>query len=52
MMSLLLVRVLPGIAATLTAAKNNLKYLTLEQDSLGGTVFNFPRAKVIMTHSD
>jgi putative YpdA family bacillithiol system oxidoreductase len=38
-----------GIAATLTAAKNGLKYLTLEQDSLGGTVFNFPRAKVVMT---
>jgi thioredoxin reductase (NADPH) len=38
-----------GIAGTLTAAKNGLRYLTLEQDSLGGTVFNFPRAKVIMT---
>ncbi|MCB0749898.1 MAG: NAD(P)-binding domain-containing protein, partial [Ignavibacteriae bacterium] len=38
-----------GIAATLTAAKNNLKFLTLEQDSLGGTVFTFPRAKIVMT---
>ena len=38
-----------GIAATLTAVRNGLKYLTLEQDSLGGTVFNFPRAKVVMT---
>lgn len=38
-----------GISATLSAAKINLKYLTLEQDSLGGTVFNFPRAKVVMT---
>ena len=38
-----------GISATLTAVKNGLKYLTLEQDSLGGTVFNFPRAKVVMT---
>lgn len=38
-----------GISATLTAAKNNLKYLTLEQESLGGTVFNFPRAKIVMT---
>ena len=38
-----------GIAATLTAEKNGLKYLTLEQDSLGGTVFNFPRAKIVMT---
>lgn len=38
-----------GIAATLTAAKNGLRFLTLEQDSLGGTVFNFPRAKIVMT---
>ena len=38
-----------GISASLTAAKNNLKFLTLEQDSLGGTVFNFPRAKIVMT---
>ena len=38
-----------GISASLTAAKNNLKFLTLEQDSLGGTVFSFPRAKVVMT---
>lgn len=38
-----------GISASLTAAKNNLKYLTLEQDSLGGTVFSFPRAKIVMT---
>ncbi|MCB0746797.1 MAG: NAD(P)-binding domain-containing protein [Ignavibacteriae bacterium] len=38
-----------GIAASLTAAKNNLKFLTLEQDSLGGTVFTFPRAKIVMT---
>jgi len=38
-----------GISASLSAAKNNLKFLTLEQDSLGGTVFNFPRAKIVMT---
>ena len=38
-----------GISGSLTAAKNNLKFLTLEQDSLGGTVFNFPRAKIVMT---
>ena len=37
-----------GISASLAAKKNNLKYLTVEQDNLGGTVFNFPRAKVIM----
>ncbi len=38
-----------GIAASLMAAKNNLSFLTLEQDSLGGTVFTFPRAKIVMT---
>ncbi len=38
-----------GISATLAAAQNKMKYLTLEQDSLGGTVFNFPRAKLVMT---
>jgi thioredoxin reductase/Pyruvate/2-oxoacid:ferredoxin oxidoreductase delta subunit len=38
-----------GIAASLTAKKHNLKSLTLEQDTLGGAVFNFPRAKVVMT---
>jgi thioredoxin reductase (NADPH) len=40
-----------GISATLTAKKNNLKFLTLEQDSLGGTVFTFPRSKIVMTSS-
>ena len=39
-----------GISATLAAKKANLKVLTLEQDTLGGTVFTFPRSKVIMTH--
>ncbi len=38
-----------GISATLTAAKNNIKFLTIEQDSLGGTVFSFPRTKIVMT---
>lgn len=38
-----------GISASLTARKNNLNVLTLEQDTLGGTVFNFPRSKIIMT---
>ena len=39
-----------GISATLAAKKANLKVLTLEQGTLGGTVFTFPRSKVIMTH--
>lgn len=38
-----------GISASLTAKKHNLNFLTLEQDSLGGTVFNFPRSKIVMT---
>jgi len=38
-----------GISASLEATKRKLKFVTLEQDSLGGTVFNFPRAKVVMT---
>jgi thioredoxin reductase len=38
-----------GISASLQAKKLGLHVLTLEQDSLGGTVFHFPRSKVIMT---
>ncbi len=38
-----------GIAATLQAKKVGLKFLTIEQDSLGGTVYSFPRKKIIMT---
>jgi len=38
-----------GISASLQAKKLGLKFLTLEQDSLGGSVYHFPRAKVVMT---
>lgn len=38
-----------GIAATLSAKQQGLKYLTLDQDSLGGTVFQYPRGKIVMT---
>jgi len=38
-----------GISATLAAKKYNLKVLTLEQDTLGGTVYTFPRKKIVMT---
>ncbi len=38
-----------GISATLTAKKHKLKALTLEQDTLGGTVYTFPRSKIVMT---
>ncbi len=39
-----------GISATLAATKAKLKVLTLEQGTLGGTVFTFPRSKIVMTH--
>lgn len=38
-----------GIAASLTAKKNNLRFITLEQDTLGGAVYTFPRQKIVMT---
>lgn len=38
-----------GISATLQAKKQGLKAITLEQDTLGGTVFSFPRSKIVMT---
>ncbi|MEO1450153.1 MAG: NAD(P)-binding domain-containing protein [Bacteroidota bacterium] len=38
-----------GISATLAAKKHGLSSLTLEQESLGGTVFTYPRAKLVMT---
>ncbi|MGE5424044.1 MAG: NAD(P)-binding domain-containing protein [Syntrophothermus sp.] len=38
-----------GISASLTAKKHQLKFITLEQDTLGGTVYTFPRKKIIMT---
>ena len=38
-----------GIAASLEAKKHGLSSVTLEQDSLGGTVYTFPRAKIVMT---
>lgn len=39
-----------GISASLEAKKRGLKFLTLEQDSLGGTVYTFPRQKIVMTN--
>ena len=38
-----------GIAASLTAKQKGLRFLTLEQDTLGGTVARYPRAKLVMT---
>lgn len=39
-----------GIGAALKAKELGLNYLVLEQESLGGTVFTYPRAKIVMTH--
>lgn len=38
-----------GISASLAAKKHGLKSMTFEQDTLGGTVYTFPRAKIVMT---
>jgi len=38
-----------GISASLAAKAMGLQAVTLEQDSLGGTVSHFPRGKVVMT---
>jgi thioredoxin reductase/Pyruvate/2-oxoacid:ferredoxin oxidoreductase delta subunit len=38
-----------GISATLKCAEFGLKYKTMEQDTIGGTVYHFPRAKIVMT---
>lgn len=38
-----------GFSAALAAKEAGLKYLVLEQDDLGGTVFKYPRGKVVMT---
>lgn len=38
-----------GFSASLSAIQHKLRYLTLEQDSLGGTVSHYPRGKLVMT---
>jgi thioredoxin reductase (NADPH) len=38
-----------GISGCLMAKKLGLKFLLVDQDSLGGTVFSFPRKKIVMT---
>lgn len=38
-----------GVSASLTAKLNKIKFLTLEQTTLGGTVNSYPREKIIMT---
>ncbi|MDH3620055.1 MAG: NAD(P)-binding domain-containing protein [Gammaproteobacteria bacterium] len=38
-----------GFAASLGAMEAGLRFVTVEQDSLGGTVAHFPRGKLVMT---
>lgn len=38
-----------GFAAALTAKSHGMRFVTVEQDSLGGCVFQYPRAKLVMT---
>jgi thioredoxin reductase/ferredoxin len=38
-----------GFAASLAARERGLRFVTLEQESLGGCVFQYPRGKIVMT---
>lgn len=38
-----------GFSASLAALEHKLRFVTLEQDTLGGTVAQFPRGKLVMT---
>lgn len=38
-----------GISSSLAALQRRLRFITLEQDTLGGTVAHYPRGKIIMT---
>ncbi|WP_315722001.1 MULTISPECIES: NAD(P)-binding domain-containing protein [unclassified Bradyrhizobium] len=38
-----------GLSASLACLQHKLRFVTLEQDSLGGTVAHFPRGKLVMT---
>jgi thioredoxin reductase/NAD-dependent dihydropyrimidine dehydrogenase PreA subunit len=38
-----------GFSASLAAKSHGMKFVTVEQESLGGCVFQYPRAKLVMT---
>jgi thioredoxin reductase (NADPH) len=38
-----------GLSASLAAKEKGLKFITLEQDTVGGTISHYPRGKVVMT---
>ena len=38
-----------GFSASLTAMSHKMRFVTVEQEELGGCVFQYPRAKLVMT---
>jgi len=38
-----------GFSASLSAKSHDMSFITIEQESLGGCVFQYPRAKLVMT---
>jgi thioredoxin reductase/ferredoxin len=38
-----------GFSASLAAKSHEMQFVTIEQESLGGSVFQYPRAKLVMT---
>jgi len=38
-----------GFSASLAAIQHKLRHVTIEQESLGGSVFQYPRGKIVMT---
>lgn len=38
-----------GFSASLAALERRMRFVTLEQESLGGAVFQYPRGKIVMT---
>lgn len=38
-----------GLAASLLALESKLEFVTVDQESIGGTVLQFPRQKIVMT---
>ena len=38
-----------GFSASLAAIEHKLRFLTIEQDTFGGTIAHFPRGKLVMT---
>ncbi len=40
-----------GFSASLAALERRMRFVTLEQESLGGCVFQYPRGKIVMTQA-